>query len=242
MHGRAALRTVLFHLRHLLGEDEGGDAVPHLFIARDTLDLNLPSALDLDLHILHEAWASAHASARTTLLMPEAARLPLLTLLQRAIRLPRGAFLEGFALHDVPAFDDWVRFQHDYWNGHTSEVFDCLSHLQFEAGELESALETVSHWLSLDPLQEDAYQRLMRVRFAAGDRSATLYTYERCRMTLATHLQVKPTLETVALASRMRAMIPPRRKEAPAPVLSPSALLDGPLLGRTTELSILIKH
>src|SRR6266700_8347354 len=53
-HGRAALRISLLHLRHLLGE--GVDSVPHLLITRDTLGLNPASAIELDLHTLHEAW------------------------------------------------------------------------------------------------------------------------------------------------------------------------------------------
>ena len=36
MHGRAALRITLLHLRHLLGEGAGIDHVSHLFITRDT--------------------------------------------------------------------------------------------------------------------------------------------------------------------------------------------------------------
>src|SRR6266536_5783764 len=41
----------------------------------------------------------------------------------------------------------------------------------------------------------------------------------------------------------MRVVTPPRRKEVPAPpaALFPAMLLDGQLLGRTTELSTLIK-
>jgi len=54
-------------------------------------------------------------------------------------------------------------------------------------------------------------------------------------------MQTEPTPETVALASRLRTVAPPRRKEAPTPALSPVALLDGPLLGRTAEVSTLIK-
>src|SRR6185312_6189629 len=56
MHGRAALRTTLLHLRHILGEDR--DPAPHLLITRDTLGLNLTSAFNLDLHTLHEAWTA----------------------------------------------------------------------------------------------------------------------------------------------------------------------------------------
>src|SRR5579859_2679741 len=44
--GRAALRITLLHLRHLLFEGEGV-AVPHLLIQRDTLGLDLTSALEL---------------------------------------------------------------------------------------------------------------------------------------------------------------------------------------------------
>src|SRR6266704_2954197 len=242
-HGRAALRITLLHLRNMLGEGAGVFPVPHLLIKRDTLALDPTSAIELDLHILLEACTSARASAGTTLTMPEVARRRLLAQLQRATGLPRGEFLEGFSLRDAPAFDDWVRFQREYWHLRTNEVFDRLSQMQFEAGELEAAIETVNRWLVLAPLHEDAYRRLMRLHFAAGDRAAALHAYDTCRALLATGMQTEPTPETVALASRMRAVAPPRRKEAPtrAAALSPAMLLDGPLLGRTAELSTLIK-
>ena len=243
MHGRAALRISLLHLRHLLGEDAGVDAVPHLLITRDTLGLDLTSAIELDLHILHEAWALARALTRTAPTMLEGERRSVLVQLQRAASLPRGEFLEGFSLRDAPAFDDWVRFQREYWHLHINEIFDRLSQMQFEAGELEAAIETVSRWLVLAPLQEDAYQRLMRLHFATGDRAAALHAYDTCRARLATEMQTEPTSETMALASRMRAVAPPPRKQTPVSptALSLAMLLDGPLLGRTEELSALIR-
>ena len=238
MHGRAALRISLLHLRHMLCEGTDVFPVPHLLIQRDTLALDPTSDIELDLHILLEAWTSARASTGTTLTMPEVERRRLIAQLQRAAGLPRGEFLEGFSLRDAPAFDDWVRFQREYWHLRTSEVFDRLSQMQFEAGELEAAIETVNRWLVLSPLQEDAYRRLMRLYFAAGDRVAALRAYDVCQAMLATGMQTEPTLETVALGSRIRAVAPPRHKEAPTP---PVAFLDGPLLGRTMELSTLIK-
>src|SRR5438105_841401 len=245
-HGRAALRITLLHLRHLLSEGAGGDAASHLLITGDTLGLDFTSDIELDLHTLHEAWRLSRASTRTALIMPEDMHRTLLAQLQQAVSLPRGEFLEGFSLRDAPAFDDWVRFQREYWHLRISEVFDRLSQLQFEAGELEAAIATVNRWLVLAPLHEEAYRRLMRLHFAAGDRYAALHAYDVCRARLATDMQTKPTPETVVLASRMRAVAPPRRKEAHAlhtspGALSPALLLDGPFLGRTTELSLLIK-
>src|ERR1700719_4455619 len=191
VHGRAALRLSLHHLRHLLGEGEGN--VPHLLIQHDTLGLDFTSAVELDLHILLEAWRLSRASTRTALTMPEDAHRSLLAHLHHAASLPRGEFLEGFSLSDAPAFDDWVRLQREYWHLRTSEVFDRLSHLQFEAGELAPAIETVSRWLALAPLQEDAYRRLMRLHFAAGNRAAALRAYDTCRARLATGMQTEAT-------------------------------------------------
>jgi DNA-binding SARP family transcriptional activator len=238
-HGRAALRISLLHLRHVLGEGANVSSASHLFITRDTLGLDFTSALDLDLRTLHEAWILARASNR---LMPKDIDRSLLDQLQRATSLVRGAFLEGFSLHDAPAFDDWMRFQRDYWHLHTREVFDHLSHLQFEAGELASAIETVNRWLVLDPLHEDAYRRLMRLHFAVGDRTAALHTFDVCRTLLASGIQTEPTPETMALASQMRAVAPPYRKRTltSSRAFSPASLLEGPLLGRTTEWSTLM--
>src|SRR5947207_956085 len=213
MHGRAALRITLLHLRHLLGECAGVEHVSHLAITRDTLGLDLTSDVELDLHTLHEAWRLARASTNTILTMPEDVHRSLFDQLQRATSLARGEFLEGFSLRDAPAFDDWARFQREYWHVRTSEVFDRFSQLQFEAGELAPALETVNRWLVLAPLQEEAYRRLMRLHFAAGDRAAALHAYDVCRATLSTGMQTEPTQETMALASRMRSVTPPQRKE-----------------------------
>src|SRR6185369_1336103 len=143
---------------------------------------------DLDLHTLHEVWQLSHVSTHPTLTMPVDAHRSLLEQLQRAISLVRGEFLEGFSLRDAPAFDGWARSQREYWHLHISEIFDRLSKLQFEAGELAPAIETVNRWLVLAPLHEEAYQRLMRLRFAAGDRYAALHTYDMCRARLSSDL------------------------------------------------------
>jgi DNA-binding SARP family transcriptional activator len=208
-HGRAALRITLLHLRHVLGEGTGGDQRPHLLITRDTLGLDRGFGVEIDLQAIHESWTRAPLAARTALTMPEAERHRLLARLQQATSRVRGSFLEGFSLRDAPAFDDWVRSQREYWHLRINAVFDRLSQWQFETGELAAAIATVNRWLAFAPWQEDAYQRLMRLHFASGDRSAALHAYAVCRTRLVTGMQMEPAPETVALASRIRAVAPP---------------------------------
>src|SRR5713226_1755258 len=45
MHGRAALRVSLLHLRQRLGEGTGVDPLPHLVMRRDTLGLHPTSPI-----------------------------------------------------------------------------------------------------------------------------------------------------------------------------------------------------
>ena len=89
--------------------------------------------------------------------------------------LPSGQFVEGFSLRDSPVFDDWVRFQREYWHLHINEVFYRLFYLQFAAGELASAIETVSCWLTklggdpIAPCGEALYVQLPFLHFHVND-------------------------------------------------------------------------
>ena len=116
----------------------------------------------------------------------------------------RGSFLAGFGLEDSDTFTDWVEQQRVYWQGRMDRVFEALSRLQLERGAFAAARETATQWVELNTLEETAYRRLMEAHAAAGDRTAALVAYARCRETLARTLGVEPAPETVALAERIR--------------------------------------
>src|SRR6266446_6728462 len=71
------------------------------------------------------------------------------------------------------------------WQVRLQLLFDRLSSGYEAAGEQEQARATLIRWLALDPLQEEAYRRLMRVRLALGDATAALQVYATCRARLA---------------------------------------------------------
>src|SRR5207253_8161126 len=124
-------------------------------------------------------------------------------------------------------------------------LFERLSSLQETGGELEPTRLTLTRWLALDPLSEEAYRRLMRVDLARGDASAALQVYANCRARLAEELGVKPSAETVALAAHIRATqahlgtSSARRAIARAGSQPPGELV-APLVGRAAAFSQLV--
>src|SRR5437588_4355236 len=244
-HGRAALRATLLELRRLLEASHGPGEPAHLLIKRDMLGVEQGSPLILDLRFVESASKQVGRGVEP---FTGEARGELLAQLEQAKRLARGPFLASFTLRDSQFFDDWTRQHREYWHLRVHQLFDALSKLYERAGDRERAIETVSRWLSFDPLNEEGYRRLMRLRFSQGDRVGALRAYANGRAVLADELQVEPEPETVALAKRIRHAAPVRPAQ-PRSLLSPHAsagqppvnLLDGPLLGRAAEFGTLIE-
>src|SRR5256886_6238519 len=228
-HGRAALRATLFELRKLLERSHGAGERTHLLVERDTVGFDQGSPLVLDLSLVESA--SKQVGRGIEPLVGQA-REALLQQLEQATRQASGPFLAGFTLRDSQFFDDWTRQQREYWHLRIHQLFDALSMLYERAGDGERAIDTITRWLGFDPLNEEGYRRLMRLRFSQGDRIGALRAYTRGRAVLADELQVEPEPETVALAKHIRHTAPLRLARpprflppCPAPVQLPADLL-----------------
>jgi DNA-binding SARP family transcriptional activator len=241
-HGRAALRATLLELRKLLELSHAPGERTHLLVERDTLALEQNSSLLLDLRLVEAL--SKHIGRGVD---PPAGqeREAWLAQLERATRLARGPFLASFTLRDAQFFDDWTRQHREYWHLRVQQLFETLSSLYERAGDGQRAIETVSRWLGFDPLQEEGYRRLMRLRFAQGDRAGALRAFAACRDVLASDLQMEPEPQTLALAKLIRRTAPVRALPSgpahPSPGQPPAHLLDSPLLGRSAEFGSLIE-
>lgn len=200
-HGRAALRATLFELRRLFEHSDEASERAHLRIERDTLGIEQDGSLVLDLRLVESASKLVERGGAS---LVGQAREELLQQLEQAARLVRGPFLAGFTLRDSQFFDDWFSQHSEYWHLRGCQVFDALSLLYEQGGQVKQAIEIVNRWLSFDPLNEEGYRRLMRLRFAQGDRVGALRTYSRCRTVLAKELQIEPEPETVALVKQLR--------------------------------------
>ena len=167
----------------------------------------------------------------------------LATQVQQALALVRGPFLDGFWLGEEAPFDEWIQQQQQQWQVRLHLLFERLSAFQESGGELEPARLTLTRWLALDRLSEEAYRRLMRVHLALGDPAAAWQVYVTCRAKLAEELRVKPSADTLALAEQMRASAaslgnrPARRATSQS---QPPSELVAPLIGRAAAFSQLV--
>src|SRR5437660_1009960 len=238
---RTALRNALTLLRRLLSDDEASLAGhSHLRSERDLLGLDLHAPFELDLDVVQQAYQQAR---RISAFPSEPQGSALAAQVQHALALVRGSFLDGFWLGKEAPFDEWVQQQQQQWQVRVQFLLDRLSSWQEEAFEWEPALATLTRWLALDPLSEEASRRLMRLHLAHGDATAARRVYATLRTRLAQELQVQPSAETLALAEHLRTtQARPGSRPARRPTgesQSPGKLV-APLVGRAAALSQLV--
>lgn len=201
--GRRSLRRALASLRGALEESELLDP-GHILADRNTIAFNHNSDFELDIDRLESASLIAQTTSSSNADM-DSEYAPQL---RHIVELYRGDFLEGFSLSDAPDFDNWTTIQRELYHQKMSLIFNHLSQLTWDRGELPEAIQTCVKWVGHDSLDEDAHRRLMQLQFAAGSRVAALQTYETYRGNLEKELGIPPTPETEALAERFRTEIP----------------------------------
>lgn len=246
--GRSTLRRTLADLRAALDESP---THTHLVVERDALAFAFVPGDEVDVQTLDEIFDLLRRPLPS--IEQAATRQALLSQLEQAEPLVRGDFLESFTLDDTPDFEQWTSQQRTVWQRRASLIYERLTQMQEEQGDITGAIETVGRWLIRDPLQEAAYQRLMRLYLTAGNYRAALNTYEECRRTLAEELRARPLPETQALAERIRreanAATAGRQIGTPAlsamrgisgAVVTPSTAFTIPIVGRAREHAMLV--
>ncbi len=235
---RASLRQAIANLRQVAAPLLDAQP-PALFITRQTLRLETDhpevwvDVLALG-HLLERVQTHEHANA--------ACCSQCRCWLEGAVSLYHGDFLAGLELEDAPAFQAWRLMQQESLHQQILEALQSLSVSYAAMDDLTLQANALRRLLHLQPWHEGAHRALMDALARAGQRTAALAQYERCREILADELGVEPAAETTALyrliqAEALPAETPPHPSaERPAPDhnLPPPAT---PFIGRDALLA-----
>jgi len=153
--------------------------------------------------------------------------------LRDATALYAGDFLEGFYVHNAPAFEEWALAQRERLRQAALRAFSALAAHHAALGQFALAIRYGERLLALDPWHEEAHRQMMLFLARSGQRSAALAQFERCRSALAAELGVEPMPETVALYDQIRASGPLRTRDLPA--------YSTPFIGREREMAAIAR-
>lgn len=149
-------------------------------------------------------------------------------------------------------YDEWVLARRRHLHEAVTRALGQLVTVLEERRAYTEGIRYAQRLLHLDPLEEQSYLHLIRLRALAGDRTGALQTYYDCVATLRRELDVEPTDAIQALAKQLQAGLPiqgtvspPTENIAPS-APRPKAELRGlptpatPCIGRELDLARLV--
>ena len=221
---KANLRKILSVLRQI--------AAPNLEIGRQTVAFNRDSNYWLDTDLFE----SKLANPTVTAIMPAEMQDRDVKLLDDAVQLYQGDFLEGFYVHDAPAFEEWVLPERERLQRKMQQALYQLAAHYTARGQYARGIDYTSRLLALEPWHEEVHQQMMRLLALSGQRSAALNQFEICRRLLADELGVEPNRDTVELHHRIaRGEVTAEPASTPLPRDWPVEAT--PFVGRVAELA-----
>ncbi|MFQ6057383.1 MAG: tetratricopeptide repeat protein [Anaerolineae bacterium] len=200
---KGSLRNALYELRRVLGPED------YILAEGNALRFNEESDYWFDVEAFEKAIQRAHTRMQAGDVKACVADLA------SCVELYRGDFLEGFTLKDSYEFDDWSFFERDRLQRAYLGALAELSQYHSQQGEYEQAIAYAAQILSYDSLQENVHRQLMRLYYAAGNRSAALRQYETCQEILERELGIPPLAETTELYEQIlrQELVVPSRVE-----------------------------
>ena len=127
-----------------------------------------------------------------------------LRLLEEAVQLYRGDFLEGFNLGNCPEFDDWQFLQSESIRTEFAWSLQKVAEWYKAQSNWDQAITFARRWVALDRLHEPAQRFLIDLYKQAGQHNAALRQYDEFAKILQHDLGQEPEPETTALYHRIR--------------------------------------
>jgi DNA-binding SARP family transcriptional activator len=181
----SGLDAILSKLRSMLkSAGFAGDA--GVTVSSGSIALQLPANTWLDLEACANALDEAEGALRRTDLVSA------WSLANVAVVISRRPFLP-----DVEA--PWIEAQRNSLRVMQMRALQCLVTVSANNGEPLLAIQHAAEMVELEPFRETAYQLLMKMHAAAGDRAEALRVFAKCRELLRDELGVSPSPQTEAV-------------------------------------------
>jgi len=110
----------------------------------------------------------------------------------------KGDFLQGFFIRNALAFDDWASYKREILRNTLINSAQIIIGNFYRFGEHREGITLANQLLFLDPFNEAAYQWLIKLYAADGQRDAALSLFEKYRQILTDELGVEPDQEISA--------------------------------------------
>lgn len=148
---------------------------------------------------------------------------------EQAVALYRGPFLDGLHPRNAAGFEEWHRQQEHHYEHLALAALAALLQRAEERRDNDALERHAQRVLTIDPLHEEAYRRLMLALARSGRFNEALQVYDACAKLLRQELDVTPEAATAALHERIVLA-----RAAPRPALPCHA---APFVGRDRELA-----
>ncbi len=137
---------------------------------------------------------------------------------------------------DLPEFAGWLEIARQRLQTQRRERLAAQASELEQQGRLAEAIVDAEQLLHLEPLQEHAHRRLMRLHYLRGDRAAALLAFDRCERVLKDEVGATPSAETLELLAQIdRAQPVAGAGQSPRRVVPASVLRPPRLIGRDAE-------
>ncbi len=206
------LRQALWQLQQVINAVCKLDRNAMIQAEHDCVTLRALDYLWLDVAEYETAFATCARVRGRALTAPQAEAL------RHAVELYRGDLLEG-------CYQDWCLCERERLKNIYLNILNKLLAYHEAHDDWENGLLIGERLLSVDSLSEQTHQKMMRLFYLSGNRTAALRQYVRCQQVLKEELSVQPSKSTVALYEQIRndRLQPETLGQSPAPAARPAA-------------------
>lgn len=116
--------------------------------------------------------------------------------IEKAVQLYNGSFLNGFAIAGCHEFEAWIIQQRrEYECRYLERLLELLNFYQSQ-NDYEPAINFAKRYLEVDNLAENVHCKLIELYAAMGDRNAVERQFEQCTAALEQELGISPSPKT----------------------------------------------